>query len=245
MLKGILLLIFTSVALAVPEDPSQKVKYRTNFGPCPSRAAGGLVLDLVKSFEKKKSLIALKREIVDGELDKKHFLSQYTVSYDPLRKLLNFSFNCPTPLMKVQIYREDAAGPYEAILVDTAKLYDPIYETLLRSEDKLEHDLPHLAIPVGEMDEKAQLKITDLVLFTGEHFRRKISEVILAESGDLTIIMSILGRPSSVFIGHDEWNKKVTKLKRLVKYVEEKRKVPAIINLVNAEKVVVKFNDQL
>ena len=67
----------------------------------------------------------------------------------------------------------------------------------------------------------------------------------MAESGDLTIIMSILGRPSSVFIGHEGWNEKVTKLKRLVKYVEEKRKVPAIINLVNAEKVVVKKKNSI
>ena len=151
------LLIFAWATPGKPENLPQSIKYRTNFGSCPSRAAGGLVLDLVKVFEKTKSLRGLKKEIVIGELDKKHFLSQYAISYDPLKGLLHFSFDCPAPLMKVQIYREDA-DPYEAILVDNAKLYDPIYETLLRSEKKLEHDLPHLAIPVGEMGRKGPVK---------------------------------------------------------------------------------------
>ena len=239
-----ILAVLASPTLVFSKDFSHRIKYRTNFGYCPSRAVGRLVLDLVKVFEEKNSLRSLKSKILDGKLDKKHFISKYAVSYDPLRGQLNFSFECPKPLMKVQLYRDEDVGPYEAILVENGKLYDAAYEDVLRSEKKLDHDLVHLAIPVGEMDENAQVKITDLVLSVGADFRRNISEVILAEDGNLTIILSILGHPSSVFIGNNEWPEKVTKLRRLVDYVKKKQKVPAIINLVNSKKVVVKFNDR-
>ena len=248
MLKKIILLLYflisTQRVFAGPfNDTFNQVKFRTNFGNCPSRAAGSLVLNLVKDFEKTKSLRSLKKKIVKNELDKKHFLSYYAIAYDPLNGLLSFSFDCPQPLMKVQLYKKNG-GIYEAILVDNGQLYDPIYETLMRSEKKLDHDLAYLAIPVGEMDEKAQLKIKDLILSVDKLFRKKISEVILAENGDLTIIMSILNHPLSVFIGNQQWEQKMKKLKRLVKYVEIRQKVPAIINIINLEKVVVKFNNK-
>ncbi len=225
------------------KDIFNQVKFRTNFGNCPSRAVGSLVLNLVKHFEQKKSLRNLKKKIVNNKLDKKYFLSHYSIAYAPLKGLLSFSFDCPQPLMKVQLYKKDG-GMYEAILVDNGQLYDPIYETLMRSEKKLDHDLAYLAIPIGEMDEKAQLKIKDFILSVDELFRRKISEVILAENGDLTIIMSILSHPLSIFIGNQEWEEKMKKLKRLIKYVEIRRKVPAIINIINLEKVIVKFNNK-
>ena len=228
--------------LAAKSD--NRIKYRTNFGYCPARVAGGLVLDLVKTFEQTTSLRTLKQRILEEKLDKKYFLSHYTITYDPFKGFLSFIFQCPKPLMKVQIYKEDHPSPYEAVLVDTGELYDAAYETMLKSEKKLKDDLPHLALPVGEMDEKAQVKITNLILSVESSFRKKISEIILAKNGDLTIIMSILGRPSSVFIGNDEWDQKMVKLQRLVEYVRKKHKVPVIINLVNPKKVVVKFNDK-
>ena len=239
-----LLIILSSSSFAALSSDTNKIRYRTNFGKCPSRAVGSMALDLVKTFEKSNSLRVVKDQIVKDKLDQKHFISDYKISYDPLKKLLNFKFDCPEPLMKVQIYKKNGMESYEAILVENGKLYDPTYEVLLRSEKKIAHDLAYLAIPVGEMDEKAQLKITKLITSTNKSFRKNISEVILNDSGDLTIIMSILGRPSSIFLGDEEWQTKMVKLQRLVKYVEKKRKVPAIINLTNSKKVVVKFNDK-
>lgn len=224
-------------------DAAPRTRYRTRFGHCPSRSAGALALDLVGVFERTRSLRGVKRAILEGGLDKKHFLSSYTVSHDPLAGRLEFSFQCPRPLMRVQIYKDDDLTPYEAVLVETGDLYDPSYEGLLRAEGRLDHDLAHLALPVGEMDEEAQERVTDLILSVGDAFRRTISEVILAENGNLTIIMSILGRPSSVFVGSGDWDEKVVKLRRLVSYVRKQRRVPAIINLVNPKKVVVKFSD--
>ncbi|PIQ56042.1 MAG: hypothetical protein COW01_06325 [Bdellovibrionales bacterium CG12_big_fil_rev_8_21_14_0_65_38_15] len=221
-----------------------EVKYRTSFGSCPSRAVGKMTLQLVKAFEDSGSLRSLKEMIVKEKLDQRSFISSYSVSYDPLRKYLNFKYECPNPLMKVQIYKNNGLESYEAILVDNGELYDPTYEVLLKTDKKLSGELPFLALPVGNMDDDVQRQITKIVAGMDTAFRKKLSEVILNESGELTVILSVKGHPSSVFLGKDEWNDKVIKLGRLVTYMESKNKIPAIINLTNSKKVVVKFNDR-
>ena len=146
--------------------------------------------------------------------------------------------------MKVQIYRKDSADSYEAILVDNGQLFDPTYEVLLRAEKKLTHDLPYLSMPVGEMEDNIQIDVTNLVKEMRPGLRSKLSEVILNDSKELTIILSINGHPSSVFMGLGEWSDKLVKLDKIVNYMELKEKIPAIINLTNSKKVVVKFNDK-
>lgn len=220
-----------------------EIKYRTNFGQCPSRAAGTLTLMLMKEFEKNNSLKEVKELILKDKLTEKHFVSEYKVDYNPLNKMLSFSFDCPAPLMKVQIYKTSGVDSYEAILVENGKLYDPTYEVLLRQEKKIHRDLPYLALPVGEMDEEIQLGVTRLINKMDVDFRAKLSEVIVNESKDLTIILSIQGRPSSVFMGKDLWADKLERLDKIVSYMETNKKVPAIINLTNDKKVVVKFNE--
>jgi len=229
---------------ALGPKAKQELRKRTSFGKCPSRAAGTLTLQLIKAFEKNNSLRDVKVKIVKEKLAEKHFISKYRISYDPLKKFLNFNFDCPEPLMKVQIYKNNGLEAYDAILVDNGKLYDPTYEVLLRGEHKLSHDLPFLALPVGDMENKFQEQITSLVKGMGPKFRKKLSEVILNESKELTIILSVKGHPSSVFLGDVSWTEKVGKLRKIIKYMEGKGKIPAIINLTNLEKVVVKFNDK-
>jgi hypothetical protein len=147
--------------------------------------------------------------------------------------------------MKVQIYKTGATESYEAILVDNGQLYDPTYETLLRSEKKLTTSLPYLALPVGDMEDKVQKDLTNLVRDLRPELRKKLSEVILNDSRELTIILSIGGHASSVFLGPDEWKEKMIKLDKIVNYMELKEKIPAIINLTNMKKVVVKFKDRI
>ncbi len=243
---GLMMVLFLldSDAITSMTPGMSEVRYKTSFGSCPSRSAGKVTLQLVKAFEDSGSLRSLKEMIVREKLDQRSFISSYSVSYDPLRKYLSFSYECPEPLMKVQIYKNNGLESYEAILVDNGELYDPTYEVLLRTDKKLSGDLPFLALPVGNMDDDVQRQITKIVSNMEPVFRKKLSEIILNESGELTVILSVKGHPSSVFLGKDEWDDKVIKLSRLVTYMESKNKVPAIINLTNSKKVVVKFNDR-
>lgn len=247
---GFALLIFFSGAdeghtALGPQSTTEKIKYRTNFGSCPSRSAGQMTLKMMKIFEETKSLKKVKEKIIEQKLSERHFVSDYKVSYDPMKSMLFFKLDCPKPLMKVQIYKENGIDSYEAILVETGELFDPTYEVLLRTEEKLKGPLPYLALPVGDLEEITQSKITQVVSGFGDNFRKKISEVILSEKGELTVILSLKGNPSSVFLGKDEWDMKAGKLKKIVKYMESNKKIPAIINLTNSKKVVVKFNSNL
>ena len=223
---------------------SDELSYRSNLGKCPTRPAGTMALQVVKTFEQSHSLRDVKLKIVNEKWADKYFVSDYKINYDPFSKVLDLNFNCPEPLMKVQIYRNNGADNYEAILVDNGQLYDPTYETLLRSEKKLTHNLPYLALPVGEMEDKVQADVTALVKDMRPELRRKLSEVILNENKELTIILSVNGHPSSVFMGPDEWGEKIVKLDKIVNYMELKEKIPAVINLTNSKKVVVKFKDK-
>lgn len=224
-------------------DYTKKQKYKTSFGQCPSRTVGSLALRLIKVFEENGSMRDVKREIVENDLKEKHFISEYKINYNPLEGSVHFKFECPEPLMKVQIFKENGNESYEAILTEEGKLVDPTYEVLLRSEDRLMGELPFLAIPIGEMDQDFQVKITNIVRNLKPEFRKRLSEVILDANNELTIILSIRGNPSSVFLGDEFWDNKMDKLVRIVDYMESKERIPAVINLTNLEKIVVKFSD--
>ena len=222
-----------------------KTKYRTNFGSCPSRIAGQMSMRLIKNFEKRHSLHDLRGIIDDEELAEGHFVSEYKINYDPVKNALSFNFKCPKPLMKVQVYKKNGLDSYEAILVDTGELFDPTYEVLLRGDRKLVKDLPFLALPVRSMEKGANTKVTQVVKEMGSDFRSKVSEVILDDKGELTVIMSLRANPSSVFMGKGDWLDKTKKLKRIIKNMEKNKRIPAIINLVDAKKIVVKFNTNI
>lgn len=221
------------------------LKYRTYFGKCPSSVAGKLTLTLMKEFERTNSLKTVKEMIVKNKLEEKYFLSSYSINYDPIQKKLKFFLECPKALMKVQIYKDNGDEFYTAVLVDTGKLVDPTYEVLLRSEKKLKKKLPNLALPVDALDSDAHLKITKLVASLDEDISDRISEVIVNENSELTIIMSFRNRPITAFLGKDYWGEKVGKLSKVVEYMKKKKKVPSIINLTNSKKVVVKFSDKI
>jgi len=127
--------------------------------------------------------------------------------------------------------------------VDNGDLYDPTYEVLLRDEQKLKQELPYLALPLKEMDKNIQRHIAKLVKAFRQRVRDMLSEIILNDNLELTVIMSIQGKPTTVFMGKNEWIGKVNKLEQIVTYMQAKNKIPAIINLTNSKKVVVKFNE--
>lgn len=248
IIGSLLLVLFVSTNVVISSfGPSEKfsdeLSYRSSLGQCPNRPAGNMALSVMKTFEQTGSLRDVKKKIVQEKWQEKYFVSDYKISYDPYSKILNLNFECPKPLMKVQIYKANGIDSYEAVLVDNGELYDPTYEVLLRSENKLTGNLPYLALPVGEMENKTQVEITQLVKSLREELRKKLSEIILNDQKELTVILSINGYPSSVFLGLDEWSEKITKLDKIVNFLETKEKIPAVINLTNSKKVVVKFRE--
>jgi hypothetical protein len=146
--------------------------------------------------------------------------------------------------MKVQIYKQDGQNSYDALLVDNGKLFDPTYEEILRNDDKLQENLPSLAIPVEKANDKVQNELVQIIQAMDLDFRKTLSEVILDTRGNLTIILSLKGRPSSAFLGKNSWTEKTLKLQKIIRFLGEKQKMPSIINLTNSKKVVVKFNDR-
>lgn len=219
------------------------MQYQTSFGSCPTRNAGALTLLLVNEFNKTHSLWALKKRIVNENLEKKHFLSGYQILFDPLQKNLKFNFTCPAPLMRVQIYKDLSQELYDGILVDNGDLFDPTYEVLLKSEKEVFHDLPFLALPYNYNSKVLQKQIASLMNSLPMPFRKKISEIIVGEDKSLTIILSLEGHPSSAFLGFDLWEEKGKILQKIIPYLEKKKKVPSTVNLTNSKKVVVKFSD--
>lgn len=228
------------------DKTSNEISYRSDLGYCPSRPAGMMALQVVKAFESNRSLRDVKLKMIEEKWSEKYFVSDYKIKFDPYSKVLNIKFNCPEPLMKVQLYKNgNPSETYEAILVDNGQLVDPTYEALLRQEKKLDRTLPFLALPVNDMEKKVQNDITTIIREMRPELRKKLSEVIVNDNKELTIILSISGHPSSVFMGPDEWAEKIAKLDKIVNYMELKEKVPSVINLTNSKKVVVKFKDKI
>jgi len=218
--------------------------YRTSFGKCPSRTAGNLAITLVKEFDRNHSLRDVKKLIVADQLVEKSFLSDYKVNYDPMTKFLKLNFDCPEPLMKVQVYKNSGMDSYDAILVETGQLFDPTYEVLLRNEGKLVEKLPYLALPMGDMDATVQHDMATLIMKMPSEFRKNLSEFILSEKGELTVILSLNGRSSSIFMGKDLWLKKLVKVERIVAFMDGKGQVPVLINLTNDKKPIAKFENK-
>lgn len=240
------ILLSINVQATVPDRFTQNnINYRTYFGECPSKSSGMLTLILMKEFEKTGSLKSVKEKILDEKLDEKYFLSDYRISYNPVIKTLKIQLECPEPLAKVQVYKPNGEEHYSAILGDNAKMYEPQYENLMKAEKRLNHNLPLLAITTEQLEGNAP---TDLAIFIKKmelDLRKQVSEIILSKNNDLTIIFALGGKATSVFMGADLWEEKLTKLTKVVGYVSKNKRYPSSINLVNSKKVVVKFSDKI
>jgi hypothetical protein len=249
MLK--IFLVFLSILFyqtswsSIPDNFTQKnVNYRTYFGNCPSKSSGFLTILLMKEFEKDHSLKDLKEKILNEKLDEKYFLSDYRISYNPLMKTLKINFECPEPLAKVQVYKSNGQEHYSAILADNAKLYEPHYENLMRTEKKLLYPLPLLAISMEQIESSAPTELAEFIKKIEVDLRKQISEIIINKNKDLTIIFALSGRATSVFMGADLWDEKLLKLSKIVTYIGRNNRYPTSINLMNSKKVVVKFSDK-
>lgn len=250
MLRIFLVSILIFLPLAawsnVPDKFTQKdIHYRTYFGECPSKSSGLLTLILMKEFEKAHSLKDVKEKIINEKLDEKYFLSDYRISYNPVIKTLKITLDCPEPLAKVQVYKPNGEEHYSAILGANAKMYEPQYENLMQAEKKLIHHLPLLAISTEQIEGSAPIDLAAFIKKMEVNLRKQVSEIIISKSNDLTIIFALGGKATSVFMGTDLWEEKLTKLSKIVGYVGKNKRFPSSINLVNSKKVVVKFSDKI
>ncbi len=218
------------------------VKYQTAFGRCPSESTGKLTLLLVDHFEKNHSLQELKELFIKDKLKQKYFLSSYKLNYNPVKNFLNLKFQCPRPLMKVQVYKDSGVENYEAILVEGGELFDPTYEVLLRAEKKLKYPLPFFALPVEELNSDLKKRIAELMSVLDIKFSSKIAEVIFTDSKELTVIMSLNGRSCTAFLGKKKWTIKMKKLRDIIIYMLKRKKIPVTINITNLQKPVAKFS---
>lgn len=238
----ILALVSHSLLAGVPNQFQQnEIHYKSSFGQCPSRSSGELVILVMKEFEKTKSLKAVKEKFISEKWEDKYFLSSYSVNFNPISKTVKMNFECPDPLVRVQVYKESGAEHYSAVMVRSGKLVDPSYEMILKAEKLLETDLPSLAIPVKELEGQVHENFTRFAAKISPELKSKISEIIINENKELSVIFSIRGRATSVFMGNDLWETKLEKLVKIMSYVDKSHKYPSTINLTNAKKVVVKF----
>jgi hypothetical protein len=240
------ILIPASVLAAKPDSFTQKdVKYRTYIGECPSKSSGMFGIIVMKEFEKNHSLKDVKEKILKEKLDEKFFLSDYRIGFNPVIKTLKIRLNCPEPLAKVQVYKSNGDEHYSAILGENSRLYEPQYENLMKAEKKLSHNLPLLALTMNQLEGDAPTTLSHFIKAMDPDLRRTISEMFLNKTNDLTIVFSLGGKATSVFMGADLWEEKLTKLTKIVGFVKESKRYPSSINLVNAKKVVVKFSDKI
>jgi hypothetical protein len=231
---------------SVPESFTQKnIKYQTYIGECPSKSSGLLSLIIMKEFEKAKSLKDVKEKMLSEKLDEKYFLSDYRISYNPVINTLRINLECPEPLAKVQVYKQNGDEHYSAILGANAKMYEPQYENLMKSEKRLGHNLPLLAITTEQLESNAPTELAYLIKLIEIDLRKQISEIIINKNKELTIVFGLGGKATSVFLGADLWEEKVPKLTKILAYVTKSKRYPSSINLVNAKKVVVKFSDKI
>lgn len=245
ILVSIVILLPLTALSNVPDKFTQKnINYRTYFGECPSKSSGMLTLILMKEFEKSHSLKDVKEKMINEKLDEKYFLSNYRISYNPVIKTLRIQLDCPEPLAKVQVYKPNGEEHYSAILGDNAKMYEPHYENLMKAEKRLNHHLPLLAITTEQLEGSAPTDVAAFIKKMEVDLRKQISEIIISKNNELTIIFALGGKATSVFMGADLWEEKLTKLAKIVGYVGKNKRYPSSINLVNSKKVVVKFSDK-
>jgi hypothetical protein len=246
ILVSFLSFISLSLRANVPENFTQKnINYRTYFGECPSKSSGMLTLILMKEFEKAKSLKDVKEKILNEKLDEKYFLSDYRISYNPVIKTLRIHLECPEPLAKVQVYKPNGQEHYSAILGDNARMYEPHYENLIKTEKKINLHLPLIALTMEQLEKGAPTELAHLIKRMEVGLRNQISEIIMSKNSELTIIFALGGKATSAFMGADLWEEKLTKLVKVIGYVGKNKRYPSSINLVNSKKVVVKFSDKI
>ena len=98
---------------------------------------------------------------------------------------------------------------------------------------------------MDQLEGSAPIDLAQFIKKMEVDLRSQISEIIISKNNELTIIFALGGKATSVFMGTDLWDEKLSKLTKIVGYVGKNKRFPSSINLVNSKKVVVKFSDKI
>lgn len=243
----ILIISILGISSALADMPkvvfkNTETQYSLNWGNCPVKTSGDLAIILAREYDKSHSLFDLNKKIQAENWKEQYFLSSYEISYDMFRKKLSFNFNCPRILLRVQIFKNSGDNYYSGVLVDTGDVYDPNYEVILRREGVIQKKLPFLAMSLNDINEKKHLKVINLLNRFPRKLYDQLSEVVVDQNQELTLIMRNDEKVSSVFFGDDYWDDKLNSLIKINDYFITKQKYPSQINLTSNKKIVVKFS---
>jgi uncharacterized protein YqkB len=217
-----------------------KTQYTLDFNSCPMKSAGDLAILLAREFDQSKSLYKLKRKFIDERYKEIYFLSNYSISYNPIAKKLSFKFECPALIARIQITKENGVN-FLGSLVDTGEVFDPQYEVLLKREKLISSTVPYFAISIKNLNEQKHLSVVKLLKQMNPKIYQQVSEVILNESEELTLILKSKSKATSVLLGKEYWDDKISKLLKIQEHFSQKEKTPLVINLTSNKKVVVRF----
>lgn len=217
-----------------------KTQYTLDFNSCPMKSSGDLAILLAKEFDQSQSLYKLKKKMHDERYKESYFLSTYQINYNPILKKLAFKFECPQLMAKIQIIK-DGGQSFMGSLVETGEVFDPQYEILLRREKMIDKPIPYFAVSLKNLNDQKHLGVVKLLKQMNPNLYRQISEVILSDEDELTLILKTKKNAISVLFGKEYWDQKVDRVLKIQEYFEQKDKLPKFINLTSNKKVVVRF----
>jgi hypothetical protein len=235
---------FAALTLTLPIFGNVE-KIRTSFGSCPARSAGSFVLKVSKEFDSHHSMIKVKKKILNEELMQRHYISKYNIKFDPVTENLIFNLQCADAVARIQGGKTAGADSYEGILVQGGKIFDPVYEMLLRDSKKLTTDLPVVSVATNEIDEKKLKDISSALESLPADIYKVVSEIILDKNGEVLVIILNEGikQPTSFFMNDRSLITKFEKLTQMVRYFQGQKAQPLVVNMHNEKKVVVKFGN--
>ena len=227
--------------MAFPIAAKNEVSYKIKNYSCPTKVVGDLTLRLMDVFERDQSLKDLKLSIVKNAYESKYFLQDYEIKFNPLEGSLLFTYYCPKPLMKIEIFDSLGIKTFGGTLVSNGEIFKESFLKLLEKESNKELDIPYLSIPHDKINGELTKRIAKLYLSLSDVNKQKVSEIILNSSKELTFIITSSNRVASAFFGQVKWSEKVSKLEKILNHFNASDKLPSLVNLTNSKKVVVKF----
>ena len=217
-----------------------KSEIKVDFGTCPKKPTGDFVFKTSKIFEKNRSLKEVKIFATENRLKQKHFLRDYKITYNPVKKTLNYFLECSEPILKVSAIAEKGKIAYDVVLSEDGHTHDPSYLVYLRSEDG-SLNISKAALPVDMMTKANKDELVLLARQMKNLNKISLRELIFTKTGEMTMIIGKKKKIISVFLGKSFWKKKLDKLDKIISYLDAKQKTPSLVNLTDMEKAVIKF----